>query len=1406
MNKKSFLSLMLVWGIILFFWPTQPSYAAENNTLQIEVKTDKLTYELDENIEYEITVKNPTGNDVKDVVVTNTPPGEFKIVSDSVKVENDKVVWEFGEIKAFESKTITFTTKLPKKEPSKEDPKGEEPSKENPKDEPSKVDTKDQPSLEAPKINDEEEKVPSKEENTPPAPATGAGSSSQAGGEEAPKTGDTSSSVIYIVILGISLALMVFVIFAIRSKKLKKGATFLLVFALLSSNMVVAKAEEVKETFTSTHKIKVNDKEYVMKFNVKATVQVDTALNLKGQRELGVPTLNWNEIEGATYQIYKGADPKELSLTSENYEATEYQDLEAKVNQSYYYSVHAMKDGKQVHKSTIIFIKEGSDDDLDGVLNEQEDKYGTDKNKADTDEDGLSDGNEVYTYGTDPLKPDTDGDRLTDFYETQVSLNPLKKDSDDNDTSDGMEDLDSDGLSNFEEQTAETDARDNDTDKDSLNDGKEVNELKTSPIKKDTDNDLLDDDSEVTFGTDPLNPDTDGNGVLDGAEKREQTVKEADLGFQLDFAASGDASKTTIVEKTDVSNDVGTTGMFSQIDITSSSEFTEAGLTFTYDPASLGTTNPEDLRIFYYNEETRTLELLPDQVVDPVTKTVKATTTHFSTYVLSDMRIWASTWSDTIEKGTAPDQTGPVLRDTVFVIDSSGSMSSNDRNNYRISGTESIINQFNEHDFGAVIDFDSSAKTLQHFTENKNDLLAAVRKIDDYGGTNIGAGVFLGLEEFKNSGREGAIRSMILLTDGDGSYDQKLTQRAVDMGVKIYTIGLTNSVNHSLLQGIADTTKGHYYHVNDAKDLEGVLLQTGEKVLDTDSDQLPDWVEKKGFYIKGTLEKKIETNFELDDSDNDTILDKEEIGDWYYDPDTDKVFVSRDKVVDGKPNNPVKSDPKKEDTDDDGDKDAVDDKPEIAFEAPVILVHGFRSDSNAWGYDTLVHNGPDEKANDSWDNWDDDNVANGSLGGPKDYVGHFFRDTLKDESFKDNAYKEEADINYWDIDAQFIRDALPTVTNISKKRSKDDPYFLLSNSIDTSKRWDYKYQMGPVLEYGEDGFGIGEFETYKRNETMFVYNWENYGHVHLDDKKNGSEGAAGDFNKYLKNLTAYLLENAYGDFTLQDPDTKKQRMQFDTVAHSTGGLVVRYYIENLFQDNMSDSEGDTYTYPNIRKFIGIGVPNYGSNLLKNTGDKDSTTLDLDREDSYLFFDKNSAARHGEMLSHDHEGNNDTDSSEYYAIAGVLATETFWKSGGYESDEEPILFKARDFSSESDDHNMVVYDMVNEVLDYYGKKNLPKLDNKADELLDENPVNAGGDKDFGFGDAVVQVGSALGIPSRYQTEKQSMDDVPFDARFLYVGHTDQAHHSSLEHNYDVIKLVYRLLKDKPYDDVVDWDLN
>jgi hypothetical protein len=69
--------------------------------------------------------------------------------------------------------------------------------------------------------------------------------------------------------------------------------------------------------------------------------------------------------------------------------------------------------------------EEWIDTDKDGLTDSREEELGLSAFNADTDNDDLSDGDEVLIWKTDPLNPDTDGDKYLDGEEVHNGYSPL---------------------------------------------------------------------------------------------------------------------------------------------------------------------------------------------------------------------------------------------------------------------------------------------------------------------------------------------------------------------------------------------------------------------------------------------------------------------------------------------------------------------------------------------------------------------------------------------------------------------------------------------------------------------------------------------------------------------------------------------------------------------------------------------------------------------------------------------------------------------------------------------------------------------------------------------------------------------------------------------------------------------
>ncbi|MBP7829734.1 MAG: S8 family serine peptidase [Kiritimatiellae bacterium] len=154
------------------------------------------------------------------------------------------------------------------------------------------------------------------------------------------------------------------------------------------------------------------------------------------------------------------------------------------------------------------------DPDDDDLPNYIEYLVGSNPFLADTDADGLNDGKEVFVYGSDPTNPDTDYDSLLDGLEAQLGTSPTAWDTDGDGMPDGFEVLDA--LGNLRDPSQRlnpldpTDG-DDDYDHDGLTNYEEY-------LVRDGLIGNMPDDALWDYWSDPFNPDSDGDGMPDGWE------------------------------------------------------------------------------------------------------------------------------------------------------------------------------------------------------------------------------------------------------------------------------------------------------------------------------------------------------------------------------------------------------------------------------------------------------------------------------------------------------------------------------------------------------------------------------------------------------------------------------------------------------------------------------------------------------------------------------------------------------------------------------------------------------------------------------------------------------------------------------------------------------------------------
>ena len=479
---------------------------------------------------------------------------------------------------------------------------------------------------------------------------------------------------------------------------------------------------------------------------------------------------------------------------------------------------------------------------------------------SDTDGDDIPDPIEIV-LDSDINNVDTDSDGLNDYYEVFVLLtNPTVVDTDDNGTSDYDEDLDNDDLSNGEEYHIGTEPEMKDTDKDELSDGDEVNIYFTDPLIFDTDLDDISDGDEVLLNTDPKE-------VTENTKNSfTKTFTPADFGYDADkfipnveFTSDAKGILTFKMEYrySDLTFNPVTPGYIANsMNFSTEGEFGSATLKY-YIPDELLNSEDFEPAIYYFNEEKHCLEELTNATLNG--NIISVELEHFSSYAVLNKKAFDHKFKDKGEMINYLPISDDVLStqktdaDVVFVLDDSGSMSSNDALNMRKSATSKFISSLPETDSVGIISFTSEEpKCLLPITNadsaGKSKANNALNNLKNNGNTDGSWGLHEGIE-LLNSGNEDNIKCMIFLTDGaDNRYKYSyndIIETAQNKGITIFTIGLKNYTNEKLLDHVATQTGGKFFEIDNLSELgkcyEEIRNLTIDYITDSNNDGISDY-------------------------------------------------------------------------------------------------------------------------------------------------------------------------------------------------------------------------------------------------------------------------------------------------------------------------------------------------------------------------------------------------------------------------------------------------------------------------------------------------------------------------------------------------------------------------------------
>lgn len=186
-----------------------------------------------------------------------------------------------------------------------------------------------------------------------------------------------------------------------------------------------------------------------------------------------------------------------------------------------------------------------------------------------------------------------------------------------------------------------------------------------------------------------------------------------------------------------------------------------------------------------------------------------------------------------------------------------------------------------------------------------------------------------------------------------------------------------------------------------------------------------------------------------------------------------------------------------------------------------------------------------------------------------------------------------------------------------------------------------------------------ENSGYKINVNLFAFNYPNEDAVKYSAQK---------FEAYIKNLISYIREfgsdEAKACFYASRNDYNHNNYKINIVGHSMGGLVARYFIENMYYNGLDNER--IYYDKHVDKLITICTPHWGSgygDLSSSIGSSIHVICDHDLDLDSAMFGGNSSTNLNcnALFSNCYNGSytltdellyNRTRCTKYYAIAGV----------------------------------------------------------------------------------------------------------------------------------------------------------
>ncbi|WP_205959825.1 vWA domain-containing protein [Flammeovirga aprica] len=190
-------------------------------------------------------------------------------------------------------------------------------------------------------------------------------------------------------------------------------------------------------------------------------------------------------------------------------------------------------------------------------------------------------------------------------------------------------------------------------------------------------------------------------------------------------------------------------------------------------------------------------------------------------------------------KGKTIPQTSLPSSNYVFLIDVSGSMSSDDKLGILKAGFKTMVDHLNPTDRIAIVTYAGQAGLLLNstFGDEKQKIKEAIDRLGAGGSTAGAAGITTAYAIAKENFIPGGNNRVILGSDGDFNVGPSSTDELIELieemretGIYLTVLGVgTGNLNDHMMEQIANKGNGNYEYIDNVKQVEKVFVnETGK--------------------------------------------------------------------------------------------------------------------------------------------------------------------------------------------------------------------------------------------------------------------------------------------------------------------------------------------------------------------------------------------------------------------------------------------------------------------------------------------------------------------------------------------------------------------------------------------------